>query len=564
MDIQRTGLLAMLGIVTYLLFLEWNSYTTEQVEPLPDRVSAAQISGETPTVNDTPPQNIPSSPALLGDSPSPLDSTTRSVNTQYVRVVSPLFDLTIDLNGGDVTQALLRQFPSSVDRPNDPIALLDSVDRVYFAQSGLVGPNGPDASPLGRPVYTASSDRVDVTEPTDVVLTTTTESGLTVNKVFQFDPDRYDVTVQHRIQNNSGSALTVAPFVQIKRDNSADPSIQNSMGMQAFLGFALQTVDERYRKIDFGDFETDADANALNLELRDARVTGGHLALLQHYFTTAWVPDPNQTHTYSFRRNDRGEYIGSVVSPEIIIEPQTTAITDAVLYVGPKDQDALEALSPGLELVVDYGWLWFIAQPLFWLLKFIQSYVSNWGLAIILVTILVKGAFFQLSATAYRSMAKMRKFTPEITRLRELYGDDRQRMSKEMMDLYKKEKINPLGGCLPILVQMPVFIALYWVLLESVELRQAPFILWITDLSVKDPYFILPLLMGVSMYIQTSLNPAPPDPMQAKIMKYMPVAFTFFFLWFPAGLVLYWVVNNILSIAQQWVITRAIERSQAT
>jgi membrane protein insertase, YidC/Oxa1 family, N-terminal domain len=246
----------------------------------------------------------------------------------------------------------------------------------------------------------------------------------------------------------------------------------------------------------------------------------------------------------------------------LILEPGQIASTASILYVGPKDQDALEALTPGLELVVDYGWLWFIAQPLFWCLQFIHSYVGNWGVAIILVTVLVKGAFFQLSAAAYRSMAKMRKFTPEISRLRELYGDDKQRMSKEMMDLYKKEKINPLGGCLPIIVQMPVFIALYWVLLESVELRQAPFVLWIQDLSAKDPFFVLPLLMGVSMYIQTSLNPTPPDPMQAKIMKWMPVAFTFFFLWFPAGLVLYWVCNNVLSIAQQWVITRSIEKAQ--
>jgi YidC/Oxa1 family membrane protein insertase len=334
------------------------------------------------------------------------------------------------------------------------------------------------------------------------------------------------------------------------------------MGMQAFLGYALRTADERYRKISFDDFEAASDARELNAELRDAAVDGGYLALLQHYFTTAWVPSADTSHRYTFRQNNEGHNIGSIVSPDLMIQPDQTASTASILYVGPKDQEALEALTPGLELVVDYGWLWFIAQPLFWCLKFIHTYVGNWGVAIILVTVLVKAAFFQLSAAAYRSMAKMRKFTPEISRLRELYGDDKQRMSKEMMDLYKKEKINPLGGCLPIIVQMPVFIALYWVLLESVELRQAPFFLWIQDLSAKDPFFVLPLLMGVSMYVQTSLNPTPPDPMQAKIMKWMPVAFTFFFLWFPAGLVLYWVCNNVLSIAQQWVITRSIEKAQ--
>lgn len=557
MDIQRTGLLAILGIATYMLFLQWNMYTEEQ-NITPDRVSVAASQDSVPAslASDTPnPDTVPTN----GESMAGLATSQSGSN---IRVQTPLFDMTIDLSGGDVTQALLPQFPTRIDRPNDPIALLDSVDRIYFAQSGLVGKDGPDASPAGRPQYRSSATSYTITEPTDVVLETTTENNLTIQKIYHFDPDRYDIKVTHRIANTGTEPRVMTPFVQLKRDNTADPSIQNSMGMQAFLGFALQTADERYRKVSFDDFAESADARDLNTDLKSASVEGGYLALLQHYFTTAWVPPAGQTHVFSFRKNDRGENIGSIVSPELSVAPGSSAETTATLYVGPKDQDALEALTPGLELVVDYGWLWFIAQPLFWCLKFIQTYVGNWGLAIILVTVLVKGAFFQLSATAYKSMAKMRKFTPEITRLREMYGDDRQRMSKEMMDLYKREKINPLGGCLPILVQMPVFIALYWVLLESVELRQAPFMLWIEDLSAKDPYFILPLLMGISMYIQTSLNPTPPDPMQAKIMKYMPVAFTFFFLWFPAGLVLYWVVNNILSIAQQWVITRAIEKHQ--
>jgi len=559
MDIQRTGLLAILGIATYMLFLQWNTYTEDQTVP-PDRVSVAAANSvpQANAITDTPTPTTNETDSL------PVTELVSSRSGEHVRVQTPLFDITIDRVGGDITQALLPQFPTRIDRPNDPIALLDSVERVYFAQSGLVGIDGPDASAAGRPQYRSESDNYDISVPTDVILETTTENGLTIQKIFQFDPTRYDITVIHRIINTGSEPRTVSPFVQLKRDNSADPSIQNSMGMQAFLGFALQTAEERYRKIAFDDFSELADARELNEDLKTASVSGGYLALLQHYFTTAWVPNAEQTHVFSFRRNERGENIGSIVSPEIVVAPGSTETTSAVLYIGPKDQEALEAITPGLELVVDYGWLWFIAQPLFAILKFIQNYVSNWGLAIILVTVLVKGAFFQLSAAAYKSMAKMRKFTPEITRMRELYGDDRQRMSKEMMDLYKREKINPLGGCLPILVQMPVFIALYWVLLESVELRQAPFMLWINDLSVKDPYFILPLLMGVSMYIQTSLNPTPPDPMQAKIMKYMPVAFTFFFLWFPAGLVLYWVVNNILSIAQQWVITRAIEKNQDT
>lgn len=553
MDIQRTGLLAILGILTYVLFLQWNHYTetVDEVSQVPTAAQAAN--SQAPVASE-----IPSGSGLTQTPAAPLESNTTG---DHIVISTPISDITIALTGGDITQVLLKEFPVTLKNPEKPIALLDTQDRTYVAQSGLVGTDGPDASSAGRPVYKAEQDRYQIDQPTDISIQTTTESGLVVTKTFSIDPARYDVKVTHTIENTSDVAKTVSPFVQLKRDNSEDPSIQNSMGMQAFLGYALRTADERYRKVSFTDFETATDARELNTELKNSSVSGGYLALLQHYFTSAWVPSEDQTHLYSFRTNQDGHFIGSIISPDLVIPVGETRQTTATLYAGPKDQDTLELLSPGLELVVDYGWLWFIAQPLFWLLKFIQTYVGNWGFAIILVTVIVKAAFFQLSAAAYKSMAKMRKFTPEITRMRELYGDDRQRMSKEMMDLYKREKINPLGGCLPILVQMPVFIALYWVLLESVELRQAPFILYIEDLSVKDPYFILPLLMGVSMYIQTSLNPTPPDPMQAKIMKYMPVAFTFFFLWFPAGLVLYWVVNNILSIAQQWVITKSIEKA---
>ena len=553
MDIQRTGLLAILGILTYVLFLQWNRYTETSHE-------VTEVAAVSPsTLSQSKPTNeIPSTNKRLESPVAPLKSTAGG---NHLLISTPITDITIDLTGGDIIQVLLKDYPVSLNNLLNPIALLDMLNRTYVAQSGLVGTDGPDAASNGRPVYHADQDQYVVAAPTDISIQTTTQSGLTVTKTFSIDPNRYDIQVTHTIQNTSETTKTVTPFVQLKRDNSADPSIQNSMGMQAFLGYALRTAEERYRKVSFSDFETAADARNLNTELKRDSVTGGYLALLQHYFTSAWVPADGQTHLYSFRTNQDGHFIGSIISPDIIIPPGETQHTAATLYAGPKDQDTLELLSPGLELVVDYGWLWFIAQPLFWLLKFIQTYVGNWGFAIILVTVVVKAAFFQLSAAAYKSMAKMRKFTPEITRMRELYGDDRQRMSKEMMDLYKREKINPLGGCLPILVQMPVFIALYWVLLESVELRQAPFILYIEDLSVKDPYFILPLLMGVSMYIQTSLNPTPPDPMQAKIMKYMPVAFTVFFLWFPAGLVLYWVVNNILSIAQQWVITKSIEKA---
>jgi YidC/Oxa1 family membrane protein insertase len=326
------------------------------------------------------------------------------------------------------------------------------------------------------------------------------------------------------------------------------------MGMQPFLGFAVTQADDRFTKFTFDD---------LAEESFKTQLPGSWIAMIQHYFLSAWIPNPEQTHTYSARVTRSGFNIGGFTSPPLVLDPGQSGTVGAGFYAGPKDQYRLEEISPYLELSVDYGWLWWIAQPLFWLLTKIHSLVGNWGVSIILLTVLIKGAFFQLSAKSYKSMANMRRVQPKMADIREQFADDKQKQSQAMMELYRKEKINPMGGCLPILVQMPVFIGLYWMLMESVELRHAPFILWIKDLSVMDPYFVLPLMMGASMFFMQKLNPPPPDPMQAKIMQWMPVMFTFFFLWFPAGLVLYWVVNNLLSMAQQFVITRQIEAAAA-
>jgi YidC/Oxa1 family membrane protein insertase len=343
----------------------------------------------------------------------------------------------------------------------------------------------------------------------------------------------------------------VTPFVQLKRDSSPAPVASDAgMGMQPFLGSALTQPDQRFTKFDFEDMAEDP---------FKADLTGGWIAMLQHYFVSAWVPDPNSTYRFRTRQTQSGDNIIGYTGPALAVAPGETVVVSNQLYVGPKNQSVLADLSTHLDLVVDYGWLWWIAQPLFWLLTVIQGVVVNWGVAIICLTLLVKLAFFQLSAAGYKSMARMRKVQPRIMAIREEYANDKAKQSQAMMELYKKEKINPLGGCFPILVQMPVFIALYWVLMESVELRQAPFALWIHDLSVMDPYFVLPILMGASMYFMQKLNPAPPDPMQAKIMQWMPIVFTFFFLWFPAGLVLYWLCNNLLSMAQQYLINRRIE-----
>lgn len=346
-------------------------------------------------------------------------------------------------------------------------------------------------------------------------------------------------------------------FAQLKRDASSDPSSSTATGTATYLGAALWTSSEPYKKVSMKDMDK------VNEDKTKAPITenvqGGWVAWLQHYFVTAWIPPKGENNQVLARKDSKGNYIIGYTGPSMTVAPGAKAETSAILYAGPKSQAVLKELSPGLELTVDYGFLWFIAQPIFWLLQHIHSLVGNWGWSIIFLTMLIKGIFFPLSAASYKSMARMRAVAPKLAALKEKFGDDRQKMSQAMMELYKKEKINPLGGCLPILVQMPVFLSLYWVLLESVEMRQAPFMLWITDLSIKDPFFILPIIMGATMFIQQQLNPTPPDPMQAKVMKMMPIIFTFFFLWFPAGLVLYWVVNNCLSIAQQWYITRKIE-----
>ena len=361
--------------------------------------------------------------------------------------------------------------------------------------------------------------------------------------------------MDYLVENKSDSRWQANLFGQIKRDSTPAPSSSDSgMGMQPFLGAAITQPDERFTKFSFEDMDE---------EPFKAQLPGGWIAMLQHYFLSAWIPNAEQSHNYSTRVTSSGFNIAGFTSPALNLDPGQSGQTGALFYAGPKDQYRLAEISPYLDLVVDYGWLWWIAQPLFWLLNKMFALVGNWGMAIILLTVLVKAAFFKLSATSYRSMARMRKVQPKMMDIREQYADDKQKQSQAMMELYRKEKVNPMGGCLPILVQMPVFIALYWVLMESVELRHAPFALWINDLSVMDPYFVLPILMGASMWFMQKLNPPPTDPMQAKIMQWLPIVFTFFFLWFPAGLVLYWVVNNLLSMAQQYVITKQIENADS-
>ncbi len=549
MDVKRVILFAALALISYVLVLQWNEdYGSKPVAPANQTSVSAYSSpagDELPTPDAAAPAQSAELPAAAGTQTSAATATSRLIN-----IKTDVLDVLVDTTGGDIIQVALPQYKATIDSDASFVLLEQTANRTYVAQSGLVGANGPDAATTGRPVYSIEGSEFDLADAQtlNVDLNFTDANGVKVTKRYSFTKGSYQIGLEYLIDNQSQQSWTANLFGQIKRDRSEDPAATTDMGMQSYLGPIFSTSENNYQKYDFDDIDDGAFKQ---------RSADGWVAMVQHYFISAWIPAPGAEYTYSTRKQN-GNYIAGFVSPAVTVAPGQQQSVKATFFAGPKDQEQLSAAQEDLQLTVDYGWLWWIASPLHMLLTWIHGLLGNWGLSIIGITILVKAALFQLNAKAFKSMANMRKFGPEMQRLKELYGDDRQKMSQEMMALYKKEKINPLGGCLPMLAQMPIFIALYWVLMESVELRQADF-LYLADLSVKDPYFILPILMGVSMFIQQSLNPSPPDPMQAKIMKMLPIVFTFFFLWFPAGLTLYWVVNNILSIAQQYVINKQIE-----
>lgn len=580
MEPIRFGLIAALAVVTYILFLQWQEdygqtqYVVEETLTSP----AAQNSSSTPPLPDLskPSSDLPQGsvqPAKQGGGDLPVvnldeskpqatsdDVPQATVTNELIQVSTPLFAIKIDPVGGDLVYAALKEYPIAVDQPDQPFVMLNrSANHVYVAQSGVIGKKGTDLDSEFRPLYHSKAKQYELQGDTlEVPLYYDLGNGVSVVKRYIFAKDSYAIKIEHEIINQSSEPWAGAFFAQIKRDGSKDPGAKNGgpFSMPTYLGTAYWLPDERYNKLAFKKI---AEAKEEHKTALKETVKGGWAAMIQHYFLTAWIPSSDTENTYTARLTDNGEYIIGLTSPAVKVLPGSHQVISASYYIGPKVQDKLKALSDGLNLAVDYGFLYFIAEILFWLLIHIHGIVGNWGWSIILLTVLVKGLFFPLSATSYRSMANMRKFQPKIQELRERHGDDRQAMSQAMMKLYKEEKINPLGGCLPILVQMPVFISLYWTLLESVELRHADFIFWINDLSVKDPFYVLPLLMGATMWFQQKLNPAPPDPTQAKVMQIMPLMFTGFFMFFPAGLVLYWFTNNLLSIAQQWFVTKRVE-----
>jgi YidC/Oxa1 family membrane protein insertase len=563
MELRRTLIIIAMAVVSYLLFLDWQKdYGNLAAAPVP---AVAQTQGgntlpELPAASNAANNNaglpsLPASPAVAGA----VASASAPAVGGLTHVHTDVLDLQINLAGGDIVDLRLPAFTRSA-ASTEPFQLLENTaGRSYIARSGLIGGSGIDNDMDHRPLFQAGSEYVlpAGAKNLDVVLSLPAHDGVQIDKVFHFTRGSYLVNVSYRINNQSSKAWDGFLFGQLRRDGSADPSSNGSrFGMSAFIGGAWASPEKTYNKLEFKKFG-DPDK-----KLKES-MTGGWAAIVQHYFLSAWVPDKNSTNQFETSTDaGKSNYFISFVSAPVHADAGKSASVAAGFYAGPKVQDELKTISPGLELTVDYGLFWFIAQYLFKWMTFIFTVIGNWGWTIVLLTLSIKLAFFWLSARSYRSMANMRRVMPEMQKLKDLHANDRQKLGLATMELYKKEGVNPLGGCLPILVQIPVFMALYATLGEAVELRHAHW-LWITDLSVMDPWFALPIAMGVSMFAQQMLNPPPPDPTQAKVMKLMPIMFTFMFLWLPAGLALYMLVNNLLSIAQQWVITRNVEKAAA-
>lgn len=539
MESQRSFLFIALMVVTYLLFSQWQKENAPVIEQ-PAIVQTNTIQNENGEY--IPESSINSS--IVQESTAPIE--------QVITVNTDVLAIKIDTRGGDIIDAKLIPFNTELNN-GIPFTVMQNGPRKYVAQSGLIGAQGIDQVISGRPIYKTQSTHYELAENDSIVvnLEFLTTEGLAVTKRFTFTKSSYSVNVEYIIKNNTSTVANVQMYAQLKQSTLVE---SGSSLMPTYRGAAYSTTEDKYEKYDFDDIaETKLNVTTI----------GGWVAMLEHYFVSSWVPNQNVSNQiYSNFTANQDAVIG-FKSPALSIEPNTEASTSAILYVGPKDQAVLETIAEGLDLTIDYGFLFMISQPLFWLLIKIQSIVSNWGLAIIVITLIVKGGMYPLTKAQYTSMAKMRALAPKMAQLKERFGDDRQKMSQATMEMYRKEKVNPAGGCLPLIVQMPIFLALYWVFLESVELRHAPFMLWIQDLSSMDPYYVLPVFMGVSMFVMQKMQPVTiQDPMQQKIMQYMPVVFSVFMAWFPSGLVLYWFVSNLISIAQMKIIFSGIEKKK--
>lgn len=563
MDIRRTILLM---IFSFSLLMLWNNWQIHQGNPSllggapPSSTPAQAPTPGAPTADPTnPPASIPSAPVApaTGSASSnvPGVATTTVAQAQTVDFKTDVLNISFDLIGAQLVRADLLAFPSREEKDKPFVLLNNRGGQVYVVQSGLTGAPAGSLYPTHLAPFTLITDQRELSGDQLVIKFASESSGVKLTKTFTLKRGSYEILVDHQIENTTAQPITPSVYLQITRD-SKDPASENSTpsfmsGPVSFTGPAIYSEQEKFQKVSFSEIEK---RKATYIKDTD----NGWFAMVQHYFVTAWVPPQGKNRSYEMTELQKNLFAIRSIEPVGTIAPGSQLNIPAKLWVGPQDQEGLEKVAPGLDLVVDYGLLTIIAKPLFALMTWLYTILGNWGWTIVVLTILIKAAFYPLSAASYRSMAKMKLVAPRLQALKEKFGDDRQKLNTAMMEMYRTEKINPLGGCLPILVQIPVFISLYYVLGSSVELRGAPWIWWIKDLAVQDPYFILPVIMMGTMFIQMRLNPTPPDPLQAKVMMFMPLIFGAMMFFFPSGLVLYWCVNNILSIAQQWYVMRQI------
>ncbi|QFY44702.1 membrane protein insertase YidC [Candidatus Methylospira mobilis] len=552
-------------LFVFFIFLSYSLWEQWQLDygPKPPQVVAQQQAEQNnkPGAPQTPPADVVTASGRTASAMSaPTDNgVAPAAASAKVVVTTDVLRIVIDTSGADIHSIQLTTYPINKDQTDNPVELLnDDPTKRFISQTGLLSDSS--SPPNHHSIWNSAGNTYALKDGEDSVqvpFTWTSPNGLKVTKVYTFKRGSYLIDMKQTVLNKSNQEWSGRQYIQLQRkepEKKVGSALSTSSEDRAYTGGVLYTQSEKYEKISFDDM---ADSNLARTG-KDAWI-----AMIQHYFLAAWIPQTGEEDSFYTKALPDKFFVIGAISPETAVAPGSEKTFESSLFVGPKLQRTLETIAPGLELTVDFGNLTFIAKPIFWLLDKYHVLFTNWGWAIVFVTITIKLLFFQLSASSYRSMANMRKLQPKLKELKDRLGEDKQQFNVAMMELYRKEKVNPLGGCLPVLVQIPVFISLYWVLVEAVELRQAPFIFWLQDLSSKDPYFILPVIYGISMFIQQRLNPQPQDPMQAKVMQYFPLIFTVFFAFFPSGLVLYWVINNTLSILQQWVITRQIEGKAA-
>lgn len=549
-DNLRIGLYAILVVLVYFMFQAWNKDHPPAIAPATPSVVS------TPTAtNNYVPQVTNTATLEKTTAPHIGTNTTPVVTPSVIHATTDVFNIEIDPVGGNIIKIGLLKYPDSL-HSNKPFLLLNNdPDTRYIAQSGLLSTAGPDTT-KGQGSYTSESSEYSMApgqNELQIKLHWQNAEGLKVTKIFTLKRNSYEIGVGYEVTNQSTKTWDGNLYLQLMRKNTPPADKQGFVNFATYFGAAVSSPEKPYQKVSFKEMNS----NNLN-----ETITGGWAAMIQHYFVSAWVPDKTLTSQYFSRVTEDGMYTIGLLGPKMVANPGQTITLQSKFYSGPSIAEQLEKVAPGLQLTIDYGWLWLISVAIFWMMQHIYNIVGNWGWSIVLVTLVIKLMFYHLSAKSYRSMSGLKKLQPRINQLKERFGDDKQKFTQATLELYRKEKVNPMSGCLPILIQIPVFIGLYWVLIESVQLRHAPWILWIHDLSVKDPFYVLPILMGISMFLQQRLNPPPADPTQAKIMMFMPVIFTLMFMNFPAGLMLYWFVNNTLSFLQQWYIMYSMNKAE--